>query len=313
MAMTENNNRSMPADPVARWKSAISEDVRRAVSSMLTGDRAKDVAGRVMIALEQARTTAPDIINCSPDSVKRALALMILTDTRPGGASPKLYLIPRRNRDVWELNAWFSHRALIDFAFRAGWIVSTALVSVEDSLIVEDGEVRHVVTDPDNPPTKYEDLRGVVVYAWPKGDRASKVSRYVPKDTIDARRAVSDSAKGKFSPWHNWPVEMAEKTAIKYVVSRGLFPVDDAADYTSDAGEPVVGPFAPMQAPQPAPAALNAPAQTGSGLDGLAAVVGASGDAGEPEGKEPVILTVPTEPEPVKVPRKGAPSEASST
>lgn len=277
MAMTEAKNTLPSADPVMRWKTEITETVRRAVSSILTGDRAKDVAGRVMIALEQARTTTPTIVDCSPDSVKRALALMILTDTRPGGAAPKLYLIPKKVKNSLELQAWFTHRALIDFAGRAGWIVATALVSREDSLIIENGEVNHAVTDPDNPPTKYEDLRGVVVYAWPKGDKASKVSRYVPKATIDARRAVSDSAKSGFSPWNNWPIEMAEKTAIKYAVGRGLFPIDDAADYAGDAGEPATGPFAPpatTEAPQPTVARI-AP-QTGSGLDGLAAVVGAS-------------------------------------
>jgi hypothetical protein len=306
MAMTDtNNNRSLPADPVKVWKTAISEDVRRAVGSMLTGDRAKDVAGRVMIALEQARTTTPTIINCTPDSVKRALALMILTDTRPGGAAPKLYLIPKRNKNELELQAWFSHRALIDFAHRAGWVVSTALVSHQDSLIVADGEVHHTVTDPDNPPTKYEDLRGVVVYAWPSGDKSSKVSRYVPKATIDARRAVSDSAKSSFSPWNNWPVEMAEKTALKYCVGRGTFPVDDAANYTGDVGEPAAGPFAATAAPQPTPAALSAPS-TGTGLDGLASVVGGGEDEDGGEDEKAVILTVAAEPEPVKVPRKAA-------
>ncbi len=275
MAMTDGNKSNVPsADPVLRWKAAISDDVRRAVSSILTGDRAKDVAGRVLIALEQARTTTPTITQCTPDSVKRALALMILTDTRPGGAAPKLYLIPKRNKDSLELQAWFTHRALIDFANRAGWMVSTALVSTNDSLIVENGEVQHSVTDPDNPPTKYEDLRGVVVYAWPKGDKSSKVSRYVPKATIDARRAVSDSAKKGFSPWNTWPIEMAEKTAIKYAVGRGLFPIDDAADYAGDVGEPTAGPFIPTSA-EPQPQAARIAPSTGSGLDGLAAVVGA--------------------------------------
>jgi hypothetical protein len=278
MTMAESKNNIPSADPIMRWKAEITENVRRAVGSMLTGERAKDVAGRVMIALEQARMVTPSIVECSPESVKRALALMILTDTRPGGSAPKLYLIPKRVKGSLELQAWFTHRALIDFAGRAGWIVATALVSRDDSLIIENGEVHHAVTDPDNPPTRYEDLRGVVVYAWPKGDKGSKVSRYVPKSTIDARRAVSDSAKAGFSPWNTWPIEMAEKTAIKYAVGRGLFPIDDAADYAGDVGDPVPVLFAQQTAAEvtPTPSAPRITHPSGSGLDDLAAVVGAN-------------------------------------
>ena len=279
--VTETTKSAVPAqvDPMAKWKMAVQADVKRAVGSMMTGERAKDVEGRTMIALSDALTTTPDIVQCSPNSIRRAIALMVLTDTRPGGAAPKLYLIPKKVKGAHELQAWFTHRALIEFAGRAGWIVSTSLVHKDDSLLVEDGEVRHGVTDPDNPPTKYEDLRGVVVYAWPKGDKASKVSRYVPKATIDARRASSDSARGGFSPWNNWPIEMAEKTAIKYAVARGLFPVDDSAVYDADAGEPQTGPFVETRADQEqAPAQRLAAPQT-QGFDGLASVVG----AGEPE------------------------------
>lgn len=287
MAMADNKGQ-VPAqmDAQTRWKMEIRDNVQRAVSSILQGERAKDVGGRLMIALEQARSTTPTIIECTPDSVKRALALMILTDVRPGGAAPKLYLIPKKIKGRMELQAWFSHRALIEFAGRAGWIVSTALVATDDVLNIEDGEVHHVVADPDNPPTKYQDLRGVIVYAWPKGDKSSKVSRYVPKATIEARRAVSDSAGSDYSPWTRWPVEMAEKTAIKYVVGRGLFPVDDAADYAGDVGEPQVGPFAHKAIENQQQQTVQQPAQsTGSGMDGLAAAVGVSGDEGEIEGQ----------------------------
>ncbi len=285
MAVDNTKNATLPTaqaaprDPLAVWKQQVQGDVKRAVGSMMSGERAKDVEGRTMIAISAALTTTPDLVQCSQTSVRRAIALMVLTDTRPGGAAPKLYLIPKKVKGQMELQAWFTHRALIEFAGRAGWIVSTSLVHTDDSLIVENGEVSHVVSDPDNPPTKYEDLRGVVVYAWPKGDKASKVSRYVPKATIDARRAVSDSARSGFSPWGNWPIEMAEKTAIKYAVARGLFPVDDSAVYDSDAGEPQAGPFAETSqaGTQERTPRLAAP-QT-SGLDGLAGVVGGA----EPE------------------------------
>lgn len=285
MAMADNKGQ-VPAqmDAQTRWKMEIRDNVSRAVSSILTGDRAKDVGGRVMIAIEAARSTTPEIMECSHDSVKRAIALMILTDTRPGGAAPQLYLIPKRVKGKFQLHAWFSHRALITFANRAGYIVSTALVGVGDELTVIDGEVHHVAADPDNPPTKYQDLRGIVVYAWPKGDKASKVGRYVPKAQIEARRAVSDSAGSDYSPWTKWPIEMAEKTAIKYVVGRGLFPVDDAADYTGDVGEPQRGPFAHAAIENQPQQTVSQPSQsTGSGMDGLAAVVGASGENGDGE------------------------------
>lgn len=254
-----------PEQAQDQWKQMVADKARRAISSMLTGDRAKQAYGRILVAMSSAALTSPDIMRCSEASIVRAIAMSALTGIMPGGAMAKVYLIPKQIKRVWELQWWANHRALKGFANAAGWDVSCTPVHVEDEFSIENDVITHR-PDPDRN-CNQETLRGFVVRAWPFAHPESKSARFVNRETIEARRAKSDSKDSEWSPWNNWFLEMAEKTALKYAAARGLFPLDDAADYISDESPP------PLALQAPAPAITHTPQP--SAFAELAQAVGA--------------------------------------
>jgi hypothetical protein len=91
--------------------------------------------------------------------------------------------------------------------------------------------------DLDNPPTTIEDLRGIVLIVKNLKTGIVIHSGFVAKKLILDRRETSDGWKyaekpGKeyakeSDPWHRWPVEQAQKTAMHYAVGRGWCVIDD--------------------------------------------------------------------------------------
>src|SRR3990167_6862887 len=79
----------------------------------------------------------------------------------------------------------------------------------------------------------------------------------MPKSLIEKRRAMSRSWNGngqKYSPWHNWPVEMAIKTAMHYAIGRGWCVIDDtdaARALNADAEPPPIEMAGVSEAPLP--------------------------------------------------------------
>lgn len=233
-------NRNQPLTPdqaQEQWKLMVADKARRAIASMLTGDRAKQAYGRILVAMSSAALTSPDIMRCSEASIVRAIAMSALTGIMPGGAMAKCYLIPKKIKQQWELQWWANHRALKGFANAAGWDVSCTPVHEDDSFDIENDVITHRPNPDRNP--DFKTLRGFVVRAWPFAHPESKTARFVNRQTIDERRAKSDSKDSDWSPWNNWFLEMAEKTALKYAAARGLFPLDDAADYINDEAPPL--------------------------------------------------------------------------
>jgi recombinational DNA repair protein RecT len=245
--MTQQNQ---PQNALAQWQGGVAADVRTTVSAMLTGERAKQVHGRIMAALSSAALTSPEITACSRPSVVRAIAWCALTGIMPSPSNTKVYFLPKKIRGQWELQCWPNHRAYIQFAANAGYAVTATPVHVDDELSIEDDVIKHKGNPDRNPDANT--LRGFIVRAWPFTNPESKVARWVNIDTLNARRAKSDSAKSDFSPWNNWELEMYEKTAIKYAAARGLFPLDDSTDYLGDE-ESAFATHAPQPTHQPRP------------------------------------------------------------
>ncbi len=247
--MTNPNNNNLPAQapqralsPVDEWKTQVMSLSRRAVGQILGGERAKEASGRIMLALSAAQSLNPAIVNCTMDSVARCIAQATLTGIMPGGSSPKAYLVPKSpgRGQPPELNYWVTHRGLLEFARRAGWVVQTTLVGTYEQFELENDEIRHK-PDPDRIPkvvfvggAAVNELRGIIVRAFPVDNPAAKVHRWIPLATLDERRLKSDTKAQAWSPWNQWPLEMYEKTAIKYAAGRGVFNMDDEAEYADD-------------------------------------------------------------------------------
>lgn len=236
--MVQNNQTpATQVDPLHAWKLQTQQTAQRTIAAMLgTNPRAKLAAGRVIVALSAALTANPTIANCTPESVTRCIAQAALTDIMPGGSFAKAYLVPKKTGGVLELNYWVSHRGIMEFANRAGNRVTCSFVHVDDEFAEVNGVIEHK-SNPDRichvdwSSIDRTTLRGIIVRAFPVEHPTAKVERWVPMATINERRLKSDTKDGKFSPWNNWPLEMCEKTAIKYCAARGLFPMNDAAEY----------------------------------------------------------------------------------
>ena len=218
--------------------------------------RAKEATGRVAAALAAVKESARDpsaFDKCTAQSIGQVVAISALTGIYPGtGAAALAYAIPRRPRkgEDPQLTYQLSHRGLNALANRAGSHMVAIPISYTD--VIETTEAGDVVIrsmDLDNPPTTEAELRGVVVQVKRIDTGVLVCSAWVPKKLIDQRRDTSDSyrfaEKNEYarasSPWHAWPVPQAMKTAMHYVIGRGLCVIDDteaqralAADVQSD-------------------------------------------------------------------------------
>jgi len=199
--------------------------VQRMASTMLLDmvgeDRAKEASARVAMAFAAAHRAArnpADIERCSPESIASAVALSALTGLMPGGAMPGVWLVPRSGQLQWMI----SHRGLTTLCRRAGYQLSTCVVGTADHIAVEFGEVTEHRVAVGNEATGLDDLAGVIVSCKRLADGAV-LGRYWLSGADVRKRA---RARGAGPVWKSWPLEMAQKTAIKWACARGLVPIE---------------------------------------------------------------------------------------
>jgi recombinational DNA repair protein RecT len=281
-------------------------------------DRAGEAIGRIATALSASAASAKkpdDFYSCTPASIATCVAIAALTGIMPGHGSTALaYLIPRspRRGEQKQLGFAFSHRGLNALARRSGQMMKAVPIGLNDRIKVSvDGDVDVQELDIDNPPTEYEDLRGVLVVV--KNLNGTVMARgWMPKVLIDRRRDSSDSytyackpgnewAKDS-DPWHQWPVEMAMKTAMHYAIGRGWCVIDDTSSVRALASDISVQSITVDSQPT-----RRLPAPTG--LDELTDRINADSDSHEAE-KQPTQQ--PPEPETPKFNPAGSTDEWSA-
>lgn len=202
----------------------VRQDVERVAAATLANsdpERAREAAARVANAFYASVSAAKNPsawANVSSQSVRAAVANSIATDLYPGGAMPTVYLVPQSGHLDWRI----THRGLTELCRREGYEVRAVPVGLSDHLRVEAGLVVEHEQDPDAWPEGLADLRGVMV-AVRRVNETHTERHWVPRVVIEKRRKVSRmSDKG---PWRDWPVEMAQKTAILYLGQRGSLPI----------------------------------------------------------------------------------------
>ena len=260
--MTTNLQRRNNAPPTLRRR------VQHMAGSMLTDlvgeERATEAAARVGMAFAAAHRAARnprDIERCSPESIASAVAMSALTGLMPGGAMPSVWLVPRSGELQWMI----SHRGLTQLCRRAGYQLSTCVVGLEDHIVSEFGEVTEHRAEIGSEPTGLDDIAGVIVSCRRLSDGAVLGRYWLPGADIRKRA----KAKGAGPVWRSWPLEMAQKTAIKWACARGLVPIESveldnalAADTRATVGEERPAPIVvhkPETAPPSAAFALPEP------------------------------------------------------
>lgn len=216
--------------PAQNYGRTVESMAKRELERILGSEQGAKAAAQVALAFRATATANPTVYDCHPGSVASCVAMSALTNLMPGGPNPDVYLVPRRTKGVQQLNWMITHRGLAKLAVRAGYQVRARAVYRGEEFTFEEGDtlvVRHV---PDlDGAHSYDDLRGVLVQVYRLSDNVRIAADFVNKATIERRKAQSDSAKSGSGPWASWPVEMALKTAIKYLFARGGVPMDDTA------------------------------------------------------------------------------------
>jgi hypothetical protein len=183
-------------------------------------------------------------------------------------------------------------RGRIAMARAAGLEVETVPVAVGDPVTLDlDGDVVDGTPNPDNRPTRWEHLRGVIVRV--EDVRTGAVRRHwVSAGELAERKAKAKPDKnGKLRTWEGDPIAMARSKALSILIDRGTIP---------QAPIPVCGPVlaspAPRALPAPAEAAQPAPEATEAAPAGEPESAPADEADAQPEATVPAAEATAPEP-----------------
>lgn len=216
----------------AGFKKFVFENAQKQLVATLGGERGKAAAARVALAIAATLRSAKkpqDIIDCTPESVINCVAMSALTGLMPSGPTPKVYLVPQRPRKDMppELQWRITSRGYIELGRRSGVSIMAAAIDEKDRLKISIGRVvEHEQADATAQPT-WDSMLGVAVIATNIADGSTICCPWVPKQTIEERRAKSRN-DGDGSIWSQWPVEMAIGAAIRWCFARGFIPCEGA-------------------------------------------------------------------------------------
>lgn len=258
---------------------SVAQQFYQRVSRMATGilaqklgtEAGKKAAHSVAMAMVSAIRTARDpsaFLNATDASVADVINTVYETGLHPGGPNPTVYLVPQAPRQGAppELQFRITHRGLTLLGARAGIMVVTVPVGVADEVDVAFGEVVAHKPDPSTWPASLDDLAGVIVVVRRVQDGVTLGRFWTPRALIERRRKKSRDD----SVWREWPVEMAQKTAIKWAFARGMVPLDSPemrAALEADSRGDIIEGHAEIVQPTDRPRGLaalglGAPAQT---------------------------------------------------
>ena len=200
----------------------------RELTNLFASDVGKQAATRVAMAFRTAATAAKnpdDFFTCSPESVAAAMATSAFSSIMPGGPYPGCYLIPKKVNGSQQLLWWINHRGIKTLARRAGQVIECLPYFDGDEVVISRGQGWRVevIEGPETQRDNLDLLAGFVYFVTDLQTGGLLAARKVTRSLILKRKA-----KGQVGTvWTEWPMEMAEKTVIKYAASRGDIVFDD--------------------------------------------------------------------------------------
>lgn len=181
----------------------------------------------------------PDLIDCSPGSIARAMQHCAEVDLVPGGAYPHAYLIPYRNnaRNVNEVQFQISVWGYVELIRRSGQVkkVWADVIYSGDEWQVASGTDGKSITHKPNwfaPRGKRGELVGA--YACALLENGETVFEPVSAEDLELARAQN---RGKSPAWELWPDQQRQKVALKRLqkyLPKG--PADRALELDEDPG-----------------------------------------------------------------------------
>lgn len=258
--LPQQQRQQLPAR--AAFARTVEALAQRELVNLFASDVGKQAAARVGVAFRAAASAAKDpsaFYACSPESVAAAMATSAFTSIMPGGPFPGCYLIPKKINDVQTLQWWINHRGIKTLARRAGQGVEALPYFEGDTVIIERGKDWRVevIEGSEEHREDFTRLLGVVYFVTDLESGALLAARKVSKRQILKRKAKGQGG----NVWAEWPMEMAEKTAIKFAAARGDLIFDDLGNMAlareaEAEGEDVIAaepatPYRPPALPEP--------------------------------------------------------------
>jgi phage RecT family recombinase len=181
----------------------------------------------------------PDLIDCSPGSIARAMQHCAEVDLVPGGAYPHAYLIPYWNSDrkVNEVQFQISVWGYVELIRRSGQVKKVW------ADVIYSGDVYETTSGTDGKSIVHKpnwfaprEKRGTLVgaYACALLDNGETVFEPVSAEDLELARAQN---RGKSPAWATWPDQQRQKVALKRLqkyLPKG--PADRALEIDEDPG-----------------------------------------------------------------------------
>lgn len=214
------------------WRKEATTVIRSALSGIVPAKELQLALGACVAAFLAARNAARDpsqfdeVLRTEEGrtSLFQAATAAAMCGIYPGGPNPLAWLTPQRDRAgaPVKLRYSLSHRGVSVLAMDEGLMIHSVPVHVEDSCLVEFGEVvEH--TPCDKEPLTLADLAGVYVTVKRGGEVYGRF--WVSSGAILTRAKRSQTWGRDFGPWKTDPVPMSQKTAIHYLAARGSLPL----------------------------------------------------------------------------------------
>lgn len=219
----------------------LKADVQRTSLEFFTGvgdssatAKATAFATHVAALVQETADQGDSILKCTHTSIRAALAYLYALNLPP--ARGLVYLYAKNG----SLTVSLTHRALILLAERAGYRLRCQTVHEGDELEItytHDGvEYRH---KRGTAPRTWETCTGAYVAIWRDGSTIPTELHEVDKSYLAKTVAKSTGAA------KTWPLEMAQKSAIKSAFARGYVSFHDAKIHEALAADTDAGANAP--------------------------------------------------------------------
>jgi recombination protein RecT len=241
---------------------ALAKPSENRLASYLKSDAVKrkltEAAGQFMRPEDLVRFTllaasrSPKLLECTPESVLRALMDAAELKIKPGGLMGRGYLVPRYNNKIGAMEACFDPgwRGLVDIARRSGKIKR-----IEAHVVHENDRFRYVcglAPVLEHEPTLDGDPGAIkMAYAIAEMVDGSVQVEVVTRADLEK---IRDTSAAKSGPWVDWPDEMCRKSAVRRLCK--YLPFDDALDHAMELATAVDAPDLPEAAGQTAPRLL---------------------------------------------------------
>lgn len=213
--------------PEQEFAARVSGTANKQLQHILGTDAGKRAAHTITMAMLSSMRTARDpsaFLKVTEASIADCVATSYETGLHPGGPNPTVYLVPQapRKGEQPELQWRITHRGLAILAARAGYGILAVPVAATDKLKIEFGEVTVHEAAPDAWPEKLTDIVGGILVVRRISDGVVICRAWMPLRAILQRKNKSRDG----SVWNEWPIEMTQKTLIKWGFARGYVPLD---------------------------------------------------------------------------------------